>query len=90
MEPVQSGCRFYFNNNCVIDQQVQSVSNVEIHLVVLERQRVLRLHEASALSQLVCKTSLIRTFQQSRAECRVNFHRGMDDFSTDRIDVQVM
>ena len=60
------------------DQHVEAISHVQAHLAVYHGHRLLSFHRESTALQLICKTSLVSRFQQSRTQRAVHVDGGAD------------
>ena len=74
-----------FNQNFIINEQVDTVSQLKLNTIENDRQCDLCLNPESSFSQCMSKTSFVGTFQQSRPESRVNLKRGLQYSTSDRV-----
>jgi len=52
------------DDDSVLDQQIHSVSEFDLHVIILDREGVLRQDAQSSFPKLVGETSLVGAFQQ--------------------------
>ena len=64
----------YFDDNHILDDQINPVPKLNLLSVEKHRQADLAGHREAALPDLMGKTALIRAFQQSWPQRRMNMH----------------
>jgi hypothetical protein len=66
-------------NHQILNQQVDTLSEVEFFALVDDRQAYLRFHHETSLPEFLGQTSLVGTLQQTSPKQRMNSHRGIND-----------
>lgn len=56
---------FEFDNNEILDEQIDPISQVHLHAIVINRQTDLRFRSKAGLFQFMLKASLIGAFKQT-------------------------
>jgi hypothetical protein len=69
---------FDLKDQNLLDDQVQPVTAVQFHALVLDRKRNLPLESDSSQMKFVAKTFLVGGFQQTRPERAMHLDRGSD------------
>jgi len=79
---------FQFDNNRLLNQQIETVTEVDGSSIVNDRQHNLIPNLQSLLSQLMNQARLISTLQQSWTEEGMNLHGSGDDNPGKEIDAR--
>lgn len=74
---------FQFDDDCVFNEDVDAVTNVEFHLVVNHRQTYLAESFKPAFSKLINQAGFISRFQKPRPEARMNLNGRSNDFRSE-------
>lgn len=69
---------FHFHNDSMFYDQIDAVSDFEFMAFIDYGHRYFRYDLETAASQFVRQAGLVGTFQKTRAEGRMNRHRGID------------
>lgn len=70
-----------FNNNLILNQHINSVSDTDLNFFISKRQFNFGFDTQSTLAEFINKTLLIGGFKQTRSQCSTNFDcRIYDDF----------
>jgi len=72
-----------FNNDEVLDEQIDPVSEVQPYAIVVNRQTDLSFRSKTRLFQFVLKASEVGVFKQTWPQVCMNSHRGRDDCMAD-------
>lgn len=70
---------FYFDNDQIINNQVQAVTTIELYFLVNQRQWYLSGDFSASFAQLVGLASLVSRFKQARSKCTMHFNGRTDD-----------
>jgi hypothetical protein len=74
--------RFQFDDDAILDQQIQAESAVEFDRFVHERHGFLLFKADAAEGQFVAKALFVRGFEKARAEELVNLDGGANDLAS--------
>ena len=74
---------FQLNDDPVFDEKVDSITCIELNVLVDHGKPDLVFKMQTIDSELIVQAGLIGAFQEPRAKGRVNFHRGIDDSTGD-------
>ena len=69
---------FEFDDQSILDQNVNSIAAIELNVFVLHRSWILNLERDSISTEFVRQTLLVCGFQQSRSQESVNLDRTTD------------
>ncbi len=69
--------RLQFNDDTIVDEQVQPQTGIETKIVIGQRNRELSLNRKAPTFQLVYKARLVNGFKQSWPQRRVNLESGV-------------
>ena len=70
---------FEFHNDAIFDEEIDSIASVQSDASIFNRQPNLVLKMQTSKGELVLQARLIRAFEQSWSERRVNPDRRVDD-----------
>jgi hypothetical protein len=78
--------RLDFDDDRVLDEQIDTVAKIQRLAAVGNRQRLLPLQHVASRQQFVGEKRLVRGFQQSRSELLVDADRGRNDAVGQRVE----
>lgn len=76
---------FQFDDDCIFNENVDSVAYNQFHLIVNHGQADLTQRLKPAFTKLINQTRFISRLQQSRSKPTVDFDGGGDDFRSERV-----
>src|SRR5215469_7338628 len=65
---------FQFNNDEILDEQIDPISEIQLHAIVINRQTDLSFRPKTGLRQFVLQASLIGAFKESWSQICMNPH----------------
>ena len=78
---------FYFNNHEPCYKKINSISALQIQIIVHNRNWLLILDLKPSLQQIIFQTFLIGRFKQPRPEPSMNCHRAANNLLSNSIDL---
>lgn len=76
---------FQFDDDCIFNENVDPVADIQFHLVVNQRQTHLAKRSESTFPKLINQTRFVSRFQKSRTKPTVNFDGRGNDFRSERV-----
>jgi len=82
--------RLQLDNNFILDEKIQSVSEVDAHAVIAHRQRELCVDTQPPFSKFMSQADLVSAFKKARAKNGMNAHGRIDNLPADPIEPSLL